>query len=187
MPEVLTPEQLERIERNRQDALRRLAEKKRLREERAGVEKEKEREGKKQKNVGEEEELACESCGSINDNQPVGTTFCLDKSYWEAFGVHVCKNCKSSKDEYKLISKKQAKEDYLLPDGDINVLKYIEKENPHHQGFSRMKLYLRSQAHYRSMLRWGTEAKLDDEKQRREAQKFARASKKAKGIFRSKP
>lgn len=52
-------------------------------------------------------------------------------------------------DKHKLITKTEAKQEYLLNDCDLEkrepALKFIVKKNPHHSQWGDMKLYLKLQ------------------------------------------
>ena len=52
-------------------------------------------------------------------------------------------------EKYRLITKTDAKERYLLKDSDIDrrepLLQFIVKKNPHHSKWGEMKLFLESQ------------------------------------------
>uniref|UniRef100_A0A2K6FS35 XPA, DNA damage recognition and repair factor n=1 Tax=Propithecus coquereli TaxID=379532 RepID=A0A2K6FS35_PROCO len=56
---------------------------------------------------------------------------------------------KDADDKHKLITKTEAKEEYLLKDCDLEkrepALKFIVKKNPHHSQWGDMKLYLKLQ------------------------------------------
>lgn len=57
----------------------------------------------------------------------------------------VCVSCKSHNDDYDLITKGEVQSRYLLPEGSIAMLKFLEKENPRHGSWTTMKLYLNKQ------------------------------------------
>lgn len=44
-----------------------------------------------------------------------------------------------SHEEYQCVTKKEAKEAYLLPEGTICVLKFIERDNPHHSSWTKVR------------------------------------------------
>ena len=43
-----------------------------------------------------------------------------------------------SREEFQCVPKKEAKETYLLPEGTIAVLKFIERDNPHHASWTKV-------------------------------------------------
>lgn len=72
-------------------------------------------------------------------------------------------------DDYKLITRTDAKAEFLLKDCDFDAreppLKYIIRKNPHNQRFAEMKLYLRSQCSERALLVHETEESLEEKKE----------------------
>ncbi|CAN0182551.1 unnamed protein product, partial [Hapterophycus canaliculatus] len=80
---------------------------------------------------------ACEGCGSTGDDARV------DKELLEGFGVAVCRTCKLSREEFQCVTKKEVKEAYLLPEGTVAVLKFIERDNPHHSGWTKVRSAVR--------------------------------------------
>lgn len=58
-------------------------------------------------------------------------------------------SCRDVEDKHKLITRTEAKEEYLLKDCDLDkrepVLKFIVKKNPHNSRWGEMKLYLKLQ------------------------------------------
>eukprot|EP00124_Ichthyophonus_hoferi_P002298 Ihof_evm1s151 gene=Ihof_evmTU1s151 len=103
----------------------------------------------------------------------------LNSFLWSAFDVPVCDPCKrtdrETDDKYGLVTKTTAKEDYLLNDDDLSGkhgnLRFLERPNPSGKSYNPMKLYLRLQVEKTSFTRWGSEEGLDDEIDRREAEK----------------
>lgn len=86
------------------------------------------------------------------------------------FEVNICESCRANfSDEYKLITKTDAQEEFLLKDCDLNMreppLKFILKKNPHHKNWGDMKLYLRSQVKERAIM---VHEDLDKLKQKKE-------------------
>lgn len=73
----------------------------------------------------------------------------LDPMMRDQFGERVCFNCKDGRDEYDLLCKADVMAEYLLPEGTIRVLRFVEKENPKKEGWNKMKLFLRK--HVRSL------------------------------------
>jgi hypothetical protein len=67
----------------------------------------------------------------------------VDEKLRVAFGVHVCHECKKGSKEYDLLNKSDAKEQYLLSDGVMAKLSFLEKDNPRHSTWTKMKLYMR--------------------------------------------
>lgn len=77
--------------------------------------------------------------------------------------------------DYKLITRTEAKNSYLLKDVDLDKreppLKYILKTNPHNSNWGEMRLYLEKQVYDRSMHIWGSEEKIEEELEKREENK----------------
>jgi DNA repair protein len=153
MPE-LTEQQKERIVANKKRALE-------LRQEKALLLKEKEAATK------------CEKCGSDKN---------IVQSYLETFQIPVCAQCGRKDDDYALINKTTAKEEYLLTDDMLNFMKYATKNNPMKTGWAPMKLYLTKLIREASMQRWGDEDSLKDEKERRALAKVLRDKEKMKDV-----
>ncbi|RZC35617.1 DNA repair protein complementing XP-A cells -like, partial [Asbolus verrucosus] len=57
-------------------------------------------------------------------------------------------------------------------------LKYITRKNPHNVNWGEMKLYLRLQVEERALKVWGSEAKMEEERERREEKKVIAKTKK---------
>ncbi|KAK6454264.1 XPA protein C-terminus-domain-containing protein [Scheffersomyces xylosifermentans] len=113
----------------------------------------------------------CYECGSMEIDPN------LYKNFWN---VRACRKCMREKPEkYSLLTKTECREDYLLTDPelkDVALLPRIEKPNPH--GFSRMQLFLRFQVEEFAWKKWGGPDKLDEEWERREANRIKRRDKK---------
>lgn len=78
-------------------------------------------------------------------------------------------------DKHSLITKTEAKEEYLLKDCDIEKreppLKYIVRKNPHNMRWGEMKLYLHLQIEKRALEVWGSEETLLKEKEKRDVKR----------------
>jgi DNA-repair protein complementing XP-A cells len=89
------------------------------------------------------------------------------------FGIFVCDNCRRKNEDgkYSLVTKSEAKEEYLLNDVDLDTqyggLRCIEKKNPHNERWGLMKLYLRYQVQELSFGRYGGVEGLEKEIQER--------------------
>eukprot|EP01134_Creolimax_fragrantissima_P007014 CFRG7014T1 len=102
-------------------------------------------------------------------------------SYLErSFQIMLCDSCKradkAADDKYGLVTKTTAKKEYLLTDGDLEnrdySLPYITMANPGGTSYARMKLYVRMQVEELSFKRFGGEAGLDLEIQKRQEAKL---------------
>lgn len=81
---------------------------------------------------------------------------CLDcdelytESYlMNSFGHSVCDKCRDTEDKHSLITRTEAKTEYLLKDCDFDkrepALRFISRKNPHNERWGEMKLYLHLQ------------------------------------------
>ncbi|EHL03023.1 putative DNA repair protein RAD14 [Glarea lozoyensis 74030] len=109
----------------------------------------------------------------------------IDHVWLEVFGVAVCGKCKEKLPErYSLLTKTEAKDDYLLTDPelkDAELLPHLNKPNPHKSHWHDMMLFLRFQVEeYAFSTKWGSAAALDAEFERREEEKKVRKEKKFK-------
>ncbi|CAM9324968.1 unnamed protein product [Pylaiella littoralis] len=125
----------------------------------------------------DETAVVCEECADAGDDARV------DKELLQGFGVAVCRTCKLKNENYQCVTKKEAKETYLLPEGTIAVLKFIERDNPRHSSWTKMKLYLRRDVAGYSYKRWGNEEGLAAEKHRRDSLKYDRTLARTQGMF----
>eukprot|EP00051_Salpingoeca_urceolata_P035586 m.30482 g.30482 ORF g.30482 m.30482 type:complete len:321 (+) comp9462_c0_seq1:89-1051(+) len=102
----------------------------------------------------------------------------LDKN----FGVKVCDACRAAGRDtiWGMITKTEAKEEYLLRDEDLDgtKLRFIERKNPQNERWARVKLYLRSEVERVSYERYGGEQGLEDEIDRRITESRKRKQKK---------
>lgn len=117
----------------------------------------------------------CESCGSPE---------IIDHPFKRVFGILVCKKCEREKPElYSLLTKTEVKEDYLLTDAELKdeeLLPHLLKANPHKATYSNMMLFCRKQVEEFAFGpgKWGSEAGLDAEFERREEEKAKKRGKK---------
>ncbi|KAF2766786.1 DNA repair protein [Teratosphaeria nubilosa] len=118
----------------------------------------------------------CRECGSLE----------IDWTWDEVLRCQVCHTCKEKLPEkYSLLTKTEAKDDYLLTDPELKddlILPHLNKPNPHNSTYHDMMLYVRYQLEDFAFQKWGGEAALDEEFQRRKDQQKANKEKK----FRSK-
>lgn len=106
--------------------------------------------------------LICEECGKDF----------MDSFLSNHFDLAVCDGCRDAEEKHKLMTRTEAKKEYLLKDCDIDqrepVLKYILRKNPHNSHWGDMKLYLKVQIVKRSLEVWGTEEALEEAKEVRQ-------------------
>ncbi|XP_055953556.1 DNA repair protein complementing XP-A cells-like [Argiope bruennichi] len=96
------------------------------------------------------------------------------------FDHHVCDSCRDNDGAHALISKTDAKKEYLLQDCDLDKreppLKFILRKNPHNMHGS-MKLYLRLQVENRSLEVHGSEEAIEEKREQREEAQLKRKKK----------
>ncbi|KAI8321901.1 DNA repair protein [Martensiomyces pterosporus] len=123
-------------------------------------------------NPDPQESPKCHECGSLD----------LDIAYLKIFRVKVCKQCiEAIPDKYSLLTKTEAKEDYLLTDSELRDRERLpvwEKPNPHKSTWNNMLLYLRENLEEFAVDKWGSLEELDKEFERRAAEKRDRKEKK---------
>jgi len=123
----------------------------------------------------EETRKKCRDCKSLE----------IDFVWEEVFHLCVCNKCKEKYPEkYSLLTKTECKEDYLLTDPELRdpeLLPHLNKPNPHKSHWHDMMLFLRCQVEeYAIKTKWGSAEALDEEFEKREAQKKARKEAKFK-------
>lgn len=98
----------------------------------------------------------------------------IDEEFMKAFGEKACRRCRVSLPELGMMSKRLAKEEFLLPDDTFLFLPSLEKSNPHHESWTTMKLYLRKNLISKAIKRFGSLEALVEEKEKRRRAKFVR-------------
>ncbi|KAF2106789.1 XPA protein C-terminus-domain-containing protein [Lophiotrema nucula] len=105
----------------------------------------------------------CRECSSLE----------IDWKWQDVFGIGVCNRCKDEvPDKYSLLTKTEAREDYLLTDPELKdeeLLPHLERPNPHKTNWNNMQLFLRLQveAYAFSPQKWGSPEALDVEYEKR--------------------
>lgn len=90
---------------------------------------------------------------------PVVYETCIecDEKYTESylmndFGYSVCDKCRDPDEKHSLITRSEAKTEYLLKDCDLDKrqppLRFISRKNPHNVRWGEMKLYLHLQVKF---------------------------------------
>ncbi|KAF2637755.1 DNA repair protein-like protein rad14 [Massarina eburnea CBS 473.64] len=98
----------------------------------------------------------------------------IDWKWQDIFHIAICNACKEKlPDKYSLLTKTEAREDYLLTDPELkdeDLLPHLERPNPHKQSFHAMQLFLRLQveAYAFSDRKWGSAERLDEEYEKRQ-------------------
>lgn len=97
--------------------------------------------------------------------------FC-DSYLWKNFDYSSCDKCKDLDEKHELITRTDAKQEYLLKDCDLDKreppLKFISRKNPHKSSWAEMKLYLRLQVKTRAMEIYKTEENIQLERETRD-------------------
>ncbi|KAL3427946.1 DNA repair protein [Phlyctema vagabunda] len=119
--------------------------------------------------------MKCKECGSLE----------IDWQWEEVFKCQVCNACKEKfPDKYSLLTKTEAKDDYLLTDPELKdpeLLPHFNKPNPHKSHWHDMMLFLRYQVEeYAFTTKWGSAEALDAEFEKREIDKKKRKEDKFK-------
>ncbi|KAH8147220.1 uncharacterized protein LAJ45_08698 [Morchella importuna] len=112
----------------------------------------------------------------------------IDWKWLEVFGCRVCSKCKDAKPEkYSLLTKTEAREDYLLTDPELRdeeLLPHLERPNPHRSTWNNMMLYLRYQVEAHAIKKWGGLEALDKEFEKRTEERKKRKDDKFRGKLR---
>ncbi|PQE23087.1 hypothetical protein CJF32_00004476 [Rutstroemia sp. NJR-2017a WRK4] len=119
--------------------------------------------------------MKCRECGSLE----------IDFVWEEVFKCKVCNGCKEKfPEKYSLLTKTEAKEDYLITDPELKdgeLLPHLNKPNPHKSHWHDMMLFLRYQVEeYAFNTKWGSAEALDAEFEKRETEKKKRKEEKFK-------
>lgn len=89
-----------------------------------------------------------------------------------SFGHSVCDKCRDPDDKHSLITRTEAKAEYLLKDCDLDrrepTLRFISRKNPHNERWGEMKLYLHLQIERRALEVWGSEEGLMRQREERD-------------------
>ncbi|KAG8526136.1 uncharacterized protein KY384_000129 [Bacidia gigantensis] len=120
-----------------------------------------------------DESQKCRECSTME----------IDWKWLDVFRLPVCNACKEKyPDKYSLLTKTEAREDYLLTDPELKdeeLLPWLERPNPHKHSFHPMMLFLRCQVedYAFSEKKWGSGERLDEEFAKREGEKKRRKEK----------
>lgn len=115
--------------------------------------------------------------------------YCLecDQPFDNSFLFHnfdhpVCDQCRDNDDKHSLITKTDARNDYLLKDVDFEKreppLKFVVRKNPHNPRWGDMKLYLKLQVEKRALVVWGSEDALEKALEKKDDQREINKQKK---------
>lgn len=164
---TLTTEQRERIRKNRERALKIQAERKRKLE---TTEKQKNNHQQQQLQDQIQQDLSKRSKTFVSTSTSIAATSATECEEWE-LGAS------------EWVSKKEAVSKYCLPEGTLAVCEVSEKDNPHHKGWTTMKLFRRSELRERAYKRYGGKDGLIRERNKREQRRLAKDMKEAENIF----
>lgn len=127
--------------------------------------------------------FSCQSCQSR----------IIDQEYFDHFGVKVCFNCKESNILFEILTKTQARNEYLLTDeelADSALLPSMSRRNPHNPRWADMKLYLRCQICDFAVKKYGSleaiKEAIANKNEIRTDRKSKQFLKKLKGIYKCK-
>ncbi|KAH8552268.1 XPA protein C-terminus-domain-containing protein [Umbelopsis sp. PMI_123] len=108
----------------------------------------------------------------------------IDPHFNQIFKINICNTCKDKyPDKYSLITKTEAKEDYLLTDPELRdeeLLPHWSKPNPRKSTWNNMMLYVRFMVEEYAFQKWGSPEALDAEYEKREKQKKEKKDKQFK-------
>ncbi|XP_001601437.1 DNA repair protein complementing XP-A cells homolog [Nasonia vitripennis] len=98
-----------------------------------------------------------------------------DSYLLQKFEYLACDDCRDNDGKHSLITRTEAKQEYLLKDCDLDkrepALKYVLRKNPHNVHWGEMKLYLQIQIEVRALEVWGSEENLLEEREKREVKR----------------
>ncbi|KAL9189045.1 hypothetical protein ACHAXT_011535 [Thalassiosira profunda] len=81
------------------------------------------------------------------------------------------------------VSQTEAQRAYCVPKGTLEVCAYIEKDNPHKKGWTKMKLYHRSEVRRRARKRYGGKDGLIREREKRRRKRSEKDLEESKDLF----
>lgn len=91
---------------------------------------------------------------------------------FDTFEHRVCDECRDDGEKHALITRTEAKSEYLLKDCDLDSrpppLRCVRRRNPHSSRYGDMRLYLRAQVEERALEVWGGAERIEAERARRE-------------------
>nr|XP_054754316.1 DNA repair protein complementing XP-A cells-like [Lytechinus pictus] len=127
--------------------------------------------------------LRCDECGRGFQ----------DSYLFKHFEHTVCDECRDNDEKHALITKTDARNEFLLKDADFEKrdppLKFITRKNPHHVRWGEMKLFLRLHVEKRALEVWGDAEALEEAREQREInrqkQKQKKFDKKVKDLRRA--
>ncbi|CAM9500544.1 unnamed protein product [Lampetra planeri] len=95
----------------------------------------------------------------------------MDSYLSATFDLAVCDACRDNEGKHQLVSRTEAKTEFLLKDCDLDgrepALRFVLRKNPHNPRWGDMKLYLRLQVEGRALDVWGGEEALQEAREQR--------------------
>jgi hypothetical protein len=124
----------------------------------------------------------------IEDNVAVGGGKNGDSDYKKEGVKQSVSDSEESLEDFELnasqyISQTDAQRLYCVPKGTLDVCTFIEKDNPHNKGFSKMKLYVRKDVRKRAHKRFKGKNGLIVEREKRRKKRSAKDLEESKNIF----
>ncbi|XP_014209947.1 DNA repair protein complementing XP-A cells homolog [Copidosoma floridanum] len=134
--------------------------------------------------IEEDGELENAMCNLVAEPAPIISKLpeCLeckkefkDSFLFQKFDYLACDECRDNEGKHSLITRTEAKQEYLLKDCDLDKreppLKFILRKNPHNIRWGEMKLYLQIQIEERALHVWGSEEALLEEREKRDVKR----------------
>ncbi|XP_058809322.1 DNA repair protein complementing XP-A cells homolog [Phymastichus coffea] len=134
--------------------------------------------------IEEDDDLEAAMCSITANPAPIVSTLpvCIecskefkDSYLLQKFDYVACDNCRDNDGKHSLITRTEAKQEYLLKDCDLDKreppLKFILRKNPHNIRWGEMKLYLQIQIEERALQVWGSEEALIEEREKRDVKR----------------
>jgi len=94
--------------------------------------------------------------------------------FYRTFNVNMCYDCRNRDETFQLVTKSTAKEDYLLSDGNLMKLSFIERKNPRDPRFNKMKLFLLRDVQQVAVTKHGSLGAIEPERERRHEESLQR-------------
>lgn len=123
--------------------------------------------GNESQNTFQIEDISFEEFTCLECNKQYHLSFLM-----KHFDHPICDGCRDRDDKHALITRTDAKAQYLLKDCDFDKrepsLKFILKKNPHNVNWGQMKLYLHLQVEKRAIEVYGSLEKVEEAHEARE-------------------
>mmetsp|Transcript_7126 Transcript_7126/g.19336 ORF Transcript_7126/g.19336 Transcript_7126/m.19336 type:complete len:180 (-) Transcript_7126:697-1236(-) len=177
----LTQEQLDRMHRNRERAL---AIQKRKREEREAAAAAKRQQEIEQQQQKQQKRRKLETSETKDEAKKDKDKDDADDEETKLLQLDVLEQFEENASSF--VTKKEAMKMYCLPQGTLAVCECEERENPHHKGWTPMKMYKRTELRRRARKRFGGMQGLIEERQQRQEKRLMKDMAKAEAMFKRK-